>query len=154
MTSIIATIYDKLEAMTVTFADRDSVSKTATVYSQETFPGSLETAHMPARVLMPPTAVIDIEAGGNQQAQWQITDLALLDAAGQGQGPKSHMPAQLRYSAAYQDAIGKLWQMTSGLASENYAVSVAVSVGVFEFPAQSGAWWFGVSNALTITELI
>lgn len=154
MTSILSTIYDKLEAMTVTFVDKTSTSVNPAVYSQETFAASVQTAHLPARILMPPSGSSTIMPGGNQDANWQITDLCLIEAAGQGQGVKGELPAMTRYIAAYLTAIGKLWQMQSEYHTEDATLSTQITSGLFEYPTASGVWWYGVQVDLTITELV
>lgn len=151
--SILATIYDSLEAMTVTYLDKSNTSKTATVYSQETMIDSAETAHLPVRLLMPASGSLSINPGG-VVATWKISDLFLMEAVAQGQGNKDELPALTRYMIAYVTAINKLWQIAYQTSTETRTLSAQINSGKFEYPSQSGAWFYGVRCELTIEELI
>jgi hypothetical protein len=152
-TSILATIYDQLEAMTVTYLDKSNVSKTATVYSQETMLDSIQTAHLPARVLLPPSGSLTINPGGNNLAQWKISDIFFQETAAQGGGVDEEIPSMTRYIIAYSAAIGKLWQIAYQTSTETRTLLAQITSGKFEYPSQSGVWFFGVRCDLTIEEL-
>jgi hypothetical protein len=154
MTSVLDTIYDQLEALAVTFTDKNGASVTPAVYSQETYLDQVQTAHIPARVLLPASGSMDIIDGGNVLASWQIADLCLLEAIAQGAGSREENPQMTRYMMAYAQKIGRLWQILSEWHTEGRTLNTQITSGKFEFPAGSSNWWYGVRCNLTITEII
>lgn len=155
MSSILTTIYDKLEALTVTYVDKSGGSVSPTVYSQETFVDSIQTAHIPARILFSPNGNMVIGPGGLSQSEDTIIDLCLLEAAAQGAGGKEEIPQVTRYIAAYKEKIGTLWQLLSTWHTEDQTTRIQyTSNGRFEYPSGSGSFWYGVRFEITITEIV
>lgn len=154
MTSILSDIYNSLEALTVTYTDKTGASVSPAVFSQETALDSVQTAHLPCRLLFPAQGSFTINPGGIQFAEWRIADLALLEAAGQGTGQRDEIPQMTRYLMAYTEKIGTLWQYVSGWSTEDRSISATVTSGKFEYPSQSGNWWYGVRCELIINETI
>lgn len=150
--SILTTIYDRLEAMTVTYTDKAGASNTPEVYSQETLLDSV-TGQTPCRLLLPASGALAITAGGNNLATWRITDLFLLEGAAQGDGIHDEIPSLTRYMLAYADALAKLWQIASPPSTETRTLAAQVTSGKYEYPSQSGVYFWGVRCDLTIEEL-
>jgi hypothetical protein len=150
--SILASIYDQLEAMAVTFTDKAGSANTPEVYSQETLLDSV-TGQTPCRLVLPPLGTLIIQAGGNTLATWQITDLFLMEGAAQGDGIHDEAPSLTRYLIAYAEALDKLWQIAIPPSTETRTLTARVTSGKFEYPSQSGVYFWGVRCDLTIEEL-
>lgn len=150
--SILEAVYDRLEAMQVSYTDKAGVSNTPEVYSQETLLDSV-TGQAPCRLILPASGSINIMAGGENLAAWKISDLFLLEGAAQGDGIHDEIPSLTRYMLAYADAIAKLWQIAYQDSTETRTLAVSIASGKFEYPSQSGAWFWGVRCDLNIEEL-
>lgn len=150
--SILEAVYDRLEAMQVTYTDKAGASNIPEVYSQETLLDSV-TGQVPCRLILPPSGSINIMAGGENLAAWKISDLFLLEGAAQGDGIHDEIPSLTRYMLAYADAIAKLWQIAYQDSTETRTLAVSIASGKFEYPSQSGAWFWGVRCDLNIEEL-
>jgi hypothetical protein len=150
--SILTTIYDRLEALTVTYVDKAGASNTPEVYSQETLLDSV-TGQTPCRLLLPATGTINIMPGGELLSTWKIMDLFLLEGAAQGDGIHDEAPSLTRYMVAYAEAVGALWQIVSGHSTETRSIQGQITSGKFEYPSQSGVQFWGVRCDMTIEEL-
>lgn len=159
MTSILPTIYNDLENMTVTYTDKASASVTPTVYDLDEIPASVQTAHLPCRILLPigqgqsGTQTATVLRGAGVQANWTITDLFLLDTAARDAGLYVQAPVLMRYVVAYAEALGKQFQFVHGYSTESLTVSASIIPGMYEYPAGSGVWFYGVKCDVTIDEL-
>jgi hypothetical protein len=159
MTSILLTIYDDLEAMAVTYADKSSANVTANCFNLDEIPASVSTAQLPCRILLPigqgqsgtPTATI--LRGAGVQAQWNITDLFLLETAARDAGIYILAPVLMRYSVAYAEALGKQFQFIHGYSTESLTITSSIVPGMYEYPAGSGTWFYGVKCDITIDEI-
>jgi hypothetical protein len=150
--SILENVYDKLEAMTVTYTDKAGASNTPEVYSQETLLDSV-TGQTPCRLILPASGSINIMAGGENLAAWKISDLFILEGTAQGDGIHDEVPSLTRYMLAYADAIAKLWQIAYQQTTETRTLAVSIVSGKFEYPSQSGVYFWGVRCDMTIEEL-
>lgn len=159
MTSILPTIYNDLEAMTVTYANKSSVNTTPTVYDLDEIPASVQTAQLPCRILLPlgqgqgGSPNVAILRGAGAQAQWVITDLFLLETAARDAGLYVQAPVLIRYVVAYAEALGKQFQFVHGYSTESLTVSASIVPGMYEYPAGSGVWFYGVKCDVTIEEI-
>lgn len=159
MTSILLTIYDDLEAMAVTYVNKSSVSTNPNCFNLDEIPASVQTAQLPCRILLPvgqgqsgtPTATI--LRGAGVQAQWNITDLFLLETAARDAGIYIQAPVLMRYSVAYAEALGKQFQFVHGYSTESLTISSSIVPGMYEYPAGSGVWFYGVKCDVVIDEI-
>src|SRR5690606_7336213 len=107
--SQITAIYDTLAGLSITAG-----GKTPVVRDLDQLPDSAETAHLPARLLLPsgvlgPSATNEGQYvtinKGLLQVTWHIRDLCLWRPIGQGLGLASIMPTLVEYAGKYFDAI-------------------------------------------------
>ena len=159
MSSILLTIYDDLEAMAVTYTDKGAVSTNPNCFNLDEIPASVSTAQLPCRILLPigqgqsgtPTATI--LRGAGVQAQWNITDLFLLETAARDAGIYILAPVLMRYAVAYAEALGKQFQFVHGYSTESLTISSSIVPGMYEYPAGSGVWFYGVKCDVVIDEI-
>ena len=158
MSSLLLTFYDDLEAMAVTYTDKGGASTTATALNLDEQSDSIQTTQLPARILtftQPDTAVIMQGAGST--ATWNITDLFLLETVARDLGSYILKPVLKRYEVAYLEAIQKLpaaRSLVHGWSTETQPLSLSMRAGKFEYPAQSGVWFYGVQCDLVIEEIV
>jgi hypothetical protein len=157
--SILLTIYDDLEAMSVTYVDKSAASINPNCFNLDEIPSSVQTAQLPCRILLPigqgqggtPTA--QILRGAGVQAQWTITDLFLCETAQRDAGIYILAPVLMRYVVAYAEALGKQFQFLHGWNVESLTISSSIVPGMYEYPAGSGTWFYGVKCDVTIEEI-
>lgn len=152
--SILLQIYDDLEAMTVSYTDKSGATVTANCLNIDEKQDSIQTAHLPARLLMstaPDTG--NIIQGGNVNGTWNITDLFLLDTVARDMGNHIAVPVLKRYEVAWIEAVAKLWAIRHGWSTETLSLSYTAQAGKFEYPSGSGVWFYGVKCDLTIDEI-
>jgi hypothetical protein len=158
MSSLLLTFYDDLEAMAVSYTDKAGASVTATCLNLDEQSDSIQTMHLPCRILtftQPDTAVI--MSGAGSTAAWNITDLFLLESAARDLGTYVLKPVLKRYEVAYLEAIQKLptaRTLVHGWSTETQPLSVSMRAGKFEYPAQSGVWFYGVQCDIVLEELV
>lgn len=153
MSSTIDTIYSALDGMAVTYLDMDNTSVTATCYTLSEALDSVQTGHMPCRILLLPNVSMTLGPGSEASAVYTVRDLFLLDTVAQGDGSKVMSPVLLKYVKAYEDAIAKKWQWLSTWQTEAFTTSVTIAPGKYEYPVQSGVTCYGVMVTLTISEI-
>jgi hypothetical protein len=160
MTSILPQIYDALDNMTVSYTDRNGATATPTVYDLDELPGSVETAHLPCRLLMPlgqgrsGTPNLVLGPGNMAQAAWQVTDLFLLETMARTEGAYVHAPVLMRYVTAYAAALANKWQILYQWQTEALTSTAAITPGIYEYPAGSGVYFYGVKVDININETI
>lgn len=155
MSSLLLTFFDDLEAMTVTYTDRTGASVTANALNIDERTDSIQTAHLPCRIITtttPDSAII--QRGGNSRVTWNITDLFLLETAARDLGTFAIMPTLQRYKVAYVEALQKNWNIVHGWSTETLALSLGMQAGKYEYPSQSGVWFYGVKCDITFEELV
>ena len=154
MSSILLTIFDDLEAMTVAYTDKAGASVTANCLNIDEFSGNIQTAHLPCRILMSNNAENGtVMYGAGVNATWNITDLFLLETVARDIGNVIN-PALQRYKVAYVEALAKTFQFVHGWSTESRTLSYSAQTGKFEYPAQSGVEFFGVKFDITISEIV
>lgn len=159
MSSILLNIYDALDAMTVTYVDKNGASVNPTCYNLNELPNSIQTEKLPCRLLLPigqgvsGSTSMTIEHGAGVTANWQITDLFLLETAARGEGLYIHAPVLVRYVAAYAEAISKKWQILYQWQSEALVLNLQPIPGIYNFPSGSDAYFYGVKIDLNIQEI-
>ena len=159
MTSQLLNFYSDLDGMTVTYLNKDSVSTTPTVYSLSEIPASVETAHLPCRILLPvgqgqsgtPNAMII--RSPNVTAQWSITDLFLLETAARDAGLNIQAPVLMAYVVAYVDALSIKFNPVHTSYTNAYITSANITPGMYEYPQGSGTWFYGVKSDIVIEEI-
>jgi hypothetical protein len=155
MSSQITNIYDRLAAITIAY---DGV--TPTLYSLGTVPNSIESAMLPARLLIPMSNrqredFAFIAVGTGARVVWTIQDVLLVRAAGQSRGPLDVLRPLVAYTGAYADAM-RLWR-EPGQASAGTRTTldrVSVDVVTYEWPSGAGLWYWGALATLTISEYL
>jgi hypothetical protein len=158
MSSLLLTFYDDLEAMTVSYTDKSGATVTANCLNLDEQSDSIQTAHLPCRILtftQADTAVV--LKGAGSLATWQITDLFLLETAARDMGTYVLKPVLKRYEVAYLEAIQKLpsaLSLVHGWSTETQPLTVNMRAGKFEYPAQSGVWFYGVQCDVTLEEIV
>jgi hypothetical protein len=155
LSSLLLTFYDDLEAMTVSYTDKSGSSATATALNIDENSESIQTAHLPCRILtftQPDTAVI--MKGAGSVATWNITDLFLLETAARDLGAYILKPVLKRYEVAYLEAIQKKWNLVHGWSTETLGLNVSMKAGKFEYPAGSNVWFYGVQCDASFEELV
>lgn len=153
MTSILLTIYDDLEAMAVTYADKSLANVTANCFNLDEIPASVSTAQLPIGQGQSGTPTATILRGAGVQAQWNVTDLFLLETAARDAGIYILAPVLMRYSVAYAEALGKQFQFIHGYSTESLTITSSIVPGMYEYPAGSGTWFYGVKCDITIDEI-
>lgn len=152
--SILTTIYDDLEAMSVSYVDKDGATVTATCLNIDEKADSIQTAHLPCRILLNNQQESgSILRGAGIDATWQITDLFLIETATRDLGGHILYPVLARYKVAYLSALTVLWNMVHGFSTEALSMSWTCKTGRFEYPAGSGTWFYGVQFGITINEI-
>ena len=153
MTSTIDAIYTALDGMAVTFLDKDNASVTATCYTLNESLDSVQTAHLPCRLLMPPTSNMTLGPGPEAQSVYTVQDLFLLEAAARTEGSKTCAPVLLRYMQAYQDAIAKKWQFVTYWQTEAFTTCITITPGNYTYPANSDSVFYGVMVTIQLQEI-
>lgn len=125
------------------------------VFDLDALPASVQTAHLPCRLLLPLSARGEARAvtpiafaGAQTRIAWALTDLFLLLPAGQGRGLAEAAPALARYQSAYLDALRAHVPLLGGVTIE----SATLDPGVFTYP-ESGASYYGVEAALVLADI-
>jgi len=62
-------------------------------------------------------------------------------------------PVLKRYEVAYAEAIAKKWQLVHGESTETLGLNLSMLAGQFEYPAGSGAWFYGVKCDVSFEEI-
>ncbi len=153
MSSIIESVYAALDSMTVSYLDKDNATATPTTYTLSESLDSVQTAHLPCRLLIFPTVSQILGPGPESTATYTVNDLFLLEAIAQGGGTKVQAPVLLRYVKAYQDAIALKWQFISVWQTEALTTNITYTPGRFEYPSQSGNWYYGVNISIIVEEI-
>jgi len=160
MLSILPTIYADVEAMTVTYTDKSGAAVTPKCYGLAAIPASVQTAMLPCRVLLPlgqgrgGSPNIEILRGAGARAAWTFTDLFLLAAAAQDIGLNAQAPSLVSYAGNYAESLSNLFQIKHGASTNSITVTASIALGMYEYPASSGAWWYGCKCDITIEEII
>jgi hypothetical protein len=152
--SILLTLYDDLEAMTVSYSDKDGTTVTANCLNIDERMDSIETAHLPCRLLMSTAQDSGvILKGAGAKMTWNITDLFLLETVARDMGTFVMTPVLKRYEVAYTEALSKLWNIVHGWSTETLTLTLNMQVGKFEYPLGSGALFYGVKCDLSMEEI-
>lgn len=157
--SILLDIYNDLEGMTVSYLNKSGVATIPTVYDLDEIPASVQTAQLPCRILLPigqgqgGSPNVEILRGAGVKAQWSVTDLFLLEAAARDAGLYVQAPVLMRYVVAFTEALGVKFQFVHGANTNSLTLSASVIPGMYEYPAGSGAWFYGVKADITIEEI-
>lgn len=148
--SRILDVYSELEAMGV------ASSKPLRVFGLSALPESMQTAHLPARLLLPlsPNAIEGrdghhIDMGNRLKVTWNVNDLMLWQASEQGVGLREFAGELVSYCGNYADAM-KEKKCLGGCVVRSFTVHP----GVFEWPAMSGRYFAGVLAEITVEELL
>jgi hypothetical protein len=143
-------IYAALAALAVTL-DGQPVP----AYDLDALPASIQTAHLPCRLLLPLStraeayAVTPITFAGVKTAVgWRITDLFLYLPAAQGRGLAEAAPALARYQGAYLAALKPSIRLLDGVTVEG----CSLAPGVYAYP-DGGPRFYGVEITLNLRDI-
>lgn len=155
MASQITNIYDRLAAVTVLY---DGVSPT--VYHLDTVPNALESAMLPARLLIPMSNRQGedfnfIALGTGARVVWTIQDVLLVKPAAQSRGPLDALRKLSAYCGAYADAMRSFREPGQASAGTRTTLDrLSVDVVTYEWPSSGGMWYWGAIATLTISEYL
>lgn len=132
---------------------------TPTVYDVDALPPKADSAQLPARWLLPfgvfPTEARDfhfIALGSTTKATWQISDLLLWRATSLGLGLSSDAADLVTYAGLYADMLRAFRKPLAN--GQAYIESVQIAIGIYEYPVQSGNFFYGCSCVLNIPEVL
>jgi hypothetical protein len=145
-------IYDAWAAVVITAA-----SKTPTAYNCDELPSSIQTAHLPCRLLLPFDEEADgvefpaLSLAGGLSAVWTLTELTLWEAVGQTTGIAQMGGELVQYAEAYANAIRDNRRLVR--ASPNATIEGArLERGVYSWGGGT-AQFYGLKATLTIREI-
>lgn len=133
--------------------------KTVKCRGLDNFSIVVNTANLPLRLLLPVgsnangrnLSVISADHTG-RSAVWLIPELALLAPVAAGQGLEEFAGDLVDYVVLYERAI---LDRRADFADQGFFITnMALDTGMFEYPAESGKFYFGVRSNLTVQELI
>jgi hypothetical protein len=146
-------IYNAIEALTVTVG-----TVTPTVLDVDELPNSLETAQLPARLLLP-VATFDQSAEGSlswvtlkglTRVRWRIRDLCLWRPVGQGIGLRTIMPILVQYCGLYLDEMTDNRDIMDGA----HLDPVRIEPRAVEWPEQSGKYYWAIDAVIEVSEYL
>lgn len=150
--SAVQTVYANVAAMTVSVG-----GVTPAVKSLAQLPNSIATADLPMRLLLPTgqgagdaRGISIIDASGNVQVNWAVTDLMLWRPCAQGLGLRDVASDLITYIGAYVDALRTNMSIAPGCQING----ANVQPGQYEYPQGSGNWYFGVQATLEVVEFL
>jgi hypothetical protein len=152
MSNQINAIFSALEAMSVQ-VDGNAPA----VYGLTGLPNTVASANLPARILEIMDNAAEMSAGTHRTLSstpgmainWVLTDLLLYLPTAQGQGLVQVASSLVTYCGKYIDAI----QVNEALIATASVIGLKVVPGRFEYPSDSGTFYFGAVATLTIKEL-
>jgi hypothetical protein len=153
MASDLRLIYRALAAMPV-----GAAGVVPTVYGYDALP-QVNTANTPARLQLPFGTHLDtsvnkpLSFGGKAMVMWKMTDLLLWSPIGQGV-LSDHAAALLEYVENYINALAALSFYLAIGGVGGVVEGWTIDPGIFEYPAGSGAQFFGVEITLSVKETI
>ena len=157
--SNIRSLYTALAGINITFTTEAGSNATPVAYDLNSLPRGIKTGHLPCRLLLPTEeweggGGLEIMSMGTATASgemvWNVTDLMLWKAVGQGRGLMDALPDLVRYAGAYVEALIQNRNITPNTRLR----SLNVRPGVFQYPLGSNSHFFGVEVNLTFAELI
>lgn len=155
MASVIRAIYTALKNQAVSVG-----SVTPTAYDLTELPNAIDTAKLPARLLLPFGANAEqaheftyatFGAGsGNADVIWHLFDLLLWRSAPSGTTLADLAADLVTYAGKYVDMA----QVNRHLVDKCAIEAVRQTFGVWEYPASSGHFFYGVYCAVDVRELL
>lgn len=158
--SDIRNIFTALAAKTITLTGSVAYGTvTPQVFDLHQLPPNPDSAKLPARWLLPfgvfPTEAKEfhfIALGNTTKATWQISDLLLWRATQLGQGMSSDAVDLVNYAGLYADMLRTFRRPVAS--SQAYIESVNIAIGIYEYPVQSGQFFYGCSCVFNIPEVL
>lgn len=155
--SQLLSIYDAIAAMSVTAG-----GQTPTVWDVDDIRDSVQTGHLPVRILLPHG---DFRGGGSggqafrpitltnsiSKGTWNIVDLCLWRPVGQGLGMRDIGPTLVEYCSAYVTALVGI---NRGTTYQSYLTGWEIAAGVYAYPEPSDNWFWGVRAVVQVDEII
>lgn len=157
--SVIREIFTALAAKSIEVPSSKAYgTKTPQVFDLHQLPPVPDTAHLPARWLLPfgvaPVQARDlhfIALGNTTKLTWQISDLLLWRSVQLGQGLASDAGDLVVYAGRYADMLRTFRKPVQS--SQTYIESVNIAIGIYEYPVQSQKFFYGCSVVLNIPEV-
>lgn len=151
MSVLRTTIYPAIGNMSVSLN-----SAVVDVFNLDALPNSIQTAHLPCRLLLPTNQMLTgrnakpatFSTSGLWSVTWNVVDLVLLEAAGQTRGLLDVAGDIIEYQAAYLTALSAL-AIGGGITVEG----AQLDPGVFAYPAGTASMFFGVQVTVNVKEL-
>jgi hypothetical protein len=132
---------------------------TPQIFDLHQLPASAESAKLPARWLLPfgvfPTEAREyhfVALGSTTKVTWQISDLLLWRSVELGLGLSSDAVDLVNYAGLYADMLRTFRRPVAN--SQTYIESVNLAIGIYEYPAQSGHFFYGCSCVFHIPEVL
>lgn len=159
--SQIRTIYSTLATKTIEVASSVAYgTKTPQIFDLDELPAVVESAQLPARLLLP-FGVVGSKAEGRDhhfialgtttKVQWQVVDLLLWRPVEEGIGIESVSADMVTYCAQYIKMIRE--NRSLGL-SQVEIIGANFETDAYEYPPQSEIWFWGVLVTLQINETL
>jgi hypothetical protein len=153
MTSIYPTLIEDIAGMAVSYTDKNGATITPTVLSINDRMDSVQTAHLPIRLIMAwQQQTGTIGAGGIIDGAWNITDMLLLETSARDMGAHVLRPVMARYQVAWIEKLSRLWRINHGVNAGTITASYTIWAGEYEYPASSGVWFYGVKCSVILQE--
>lgn len=151
MSVLRTTIYPAIGNMVVTLN-----AATVTAYNLDALPNSIQTAHLPCRLLLPTNQMqtgrnaqpVTFGTNGVWSVVWNVVDLVLLETAGQTRGLLDVAGDIVEYEAAYLSSLSAL-----AIGNSITVEGAQLDPGVFEYPTGGGVFFFGVQVTVNVKEL-
>ncbi len=158
--SSIRAIFTALAAKTITVTSSVAYGTvTPQVFDLHQLVPNPDSARLPARWLLPfgvfPTEAKEfhfIALGNTVKMTWQISDLLLWRAAQLGQGLGSDTVDLVNYAGLYADMLRTFRKPVAS--AQAHIESVNIAIGVYEYPVQSGQFFYGCSCVFNIPEVL
>ena len=149
--SAIIPIFNAIAAKPVTVN-----SITPTVYGLGVLPDAVSPAQLPCRLLLPIGSKTAVTAGqflGFGTAvtiNWRVTDLMLWATAVAGAGIHDYAQTLVQYAGVYVDMLRTIRAPAPITRLTNWQILP----GRFQYPLNSGRWFFGVECTIDLQELL
>jgi hypothetical protein len=159
--SQILAIYTAIQALSITVnPGAPPVAVTPTVFGLTGTPDSVETAHLPCRILeifdnrlqtvQARHSTISGTVTPNMEVIWTISDLMLWCPEAQGRGVIDVAYTLVEYCGKYIDVVRSHEAIIASASIED----CKPIPGIFEYPTESGNFYFGVWSTLSVKERV
>jgi len=154
MASVIRSLYAALANQAVVVG-----TVTPQVFDVNALPNAIDTAKLPARLLLPFGANAEqghtfnfetFGASGVGEVEWNLFDLLLWRAAPGGTTLADVAADLVTYAGKYVDMLFTNRYLVTGTQIHN----ARLTLGVWEYPAASGQYFYGAYATVTVGEIL